>query len=109
VRRLGDGLGRLAARLGAARLVAHRDEQGGDVLTVLPRLGEGGARTIRLNALGRQIDTDGVGVAVRPFDATLCARFGDLHVLDYAPTRVVEAAQKCPRPEQTSESAITER
>jgi hypothetical protein len=93
---LGDGLGRFASRLGAARLVAHRDEKGGHVLTVLPRFGEGGARTIRLDALGRQIDADGIGVAVRSLDPTLCARFGDLHVLDYAPTRVVEPTQERP-------------
>jgi len=50
-----------------------------------------------------------VQVAVRALDAALRARFRDLHVLDYAPARVVEAAQKSPRPEQTSQSAITER
>jgi hypothetical protein len=109
VRRLGDGLGRLATRLCAARLVAHRDEQRGDMFAMLHRFGKSGAGAIRLDSFRRQIDADGVRIAVGAFDAPLGACFGNLHILDYAPSRVVEAAQESPGTEQTSESAITER
>ena len=104
-----------AARAGAARgglratrLVANGDEQRRDVLAVLPRLGERGACAVRLNAFRRQIDADGVGVAVRALDPALRACLRDLHVLDHAP-RVVEPAQERARTEQTTESAVAER
>jgi hypothetical protein len=90
--RLGDGLGRLASRLRAARLVAHRDEQRGNVFAMLPRFGKSGASAVRLDALGRQIDANGVRIAVGAFDAPLGARIGNLYVLDHAPSRVVESA-----------------
>jgi hypothetical protein len=109
MRRLRDGLRRLATRLGAARLVAHRDEQRGDMFAMLPRLGKSGAGAIRLDSLRRQVDPNGVRIAVGAFDAPLGARFGNLHILDYAPSRVVESAQESPGTEQSSESAITER
>ena len=100
---------RLAPRLSAARLIAHGDEQRRDVLAVLARLGERGAGAIRLNALGRQIDADGVGLGVGALDPALRARFGDLHVLDDAPPRVVEPAQERSSTEQTAKSAVAER
>ena len=106
MRRLRNRLRRLAARLRAARLVAHRDEERRDVFAMLPRFGERGTGAIRLDAFGSEIDAHRVGVGVRPFDPPLGARFGHLHVLDHAPSRVVEAAQKRPRSEQASESAV---
>ena len=105
----GRRLRRLAPRLRAARLIAHGDEQRGDVLAVLPRLGECRAGAVRLNAVGRQIDADRVGVGVGALDAALRARFGDLDVLDDAASRVVEPAQERSCAEQTAKSAVAER
>ena len=102
----GTGCGGSRRGCAAARLVAHRDEQRGDVFAVLPGFGERGAGAIRFDALGGEIDPDRVRVGVRPLDPPLGARFGHLHVLDDAPTRVVETAQKRPRSEQASESAV---
>jgi hypothetical protein len=106
---LGNGLGRLAPGLRAARLVAHRDEQRGDVFAVLPRLRERRARAVRLNALGRQIDAHRVGLGVGAFDTTLCAGFRHLHVFDDATPRVVETTQERSGPQQAPEAAIAER
>jgi hypothetical protein len=65
----------LAPRLTAARLIAHGDEQRGDVFAVLPGFGESRAGAMRLNPFRRQVDANGVGIGVGSFDSPLCARF----------------------------------
>jgi hypothetical protein len=109
MRRLGHRLRGFAPRLTAARLIAHRDEQRGDVFAVLPGFGESRAGAMRLNPFGRQVDANGVGIGVGSFDSPLCARFRNLYVFDDAPSRVIKAAKEGSGTEQTSESAVAER
>ncbi len=91
---LGYGLRRFAARLRAPRLVPHSDEESSHVFAVLPRLGKGGAGAIGLNPLGRQVDTDHVGLGVRAFDTTVSARFSDLDILDDTSSSIIQPSQE---------------
>jgi len=72
------------------------------VFAVLAGLGEGRAGAMRLNALRREVDPHRVRIRIGSFDSPLRARFRHLHIFDYAPARVVEAAEKCAGAEQTS-------
>src|SRR6185295_9300190 len=100
-----------APGLCAARLIANGDEQRRHVFAMLlpRRLRKRRTRAMRLNALWREIDTHRVGIGIRSLHPPLRARFGNLHVLDHAPPRIIEAAQERPGSSQTPESAVAER
>ena len=92
-----------------SRLIAHRDEERRDVLAVLSRLLEGGARAVRGDAFAAELDGRLVRLGIGTLDAPggACVRDGD--ALDDAALFVVEATKEGAGAEQAAKTAVGER
>jgi hypothetical protein len=81
-------------RVRAASLIAHADEQRGDVLAVLLGFGKHRARTRALDAFWCQEHLDPMGFGVVAFHLAFRARFANVNVLDHPTAGVLEATQE---------------
>ncbi len=96
----------LRRRLLRARLIAHGDQQGGHVLAMVACLLESRAAALRGDALSSELYGGQIGIVVGAFDASRRIRLADFEISDDLALLVVEAAQKGPGAEKTSETAI---
>ena len=91
---------------GCARAVAHRDEEGGDVLAVLAGFLESRTGAVRGDALAAELDGDRVRIRIGAAHLALGGRVVHVDVFDDLAFLVVEPAQEGSRPEQAAQSAI---
>jgi len=80
------------ARECRAGAIAHRDEQGRNMLAVLARLLESGARAVRGDAFATETNGDGIRIRIGAAHFALGGGVVDVHVLDYLALLVIEAA-----------------
>ena len=99
---------RLAPRLRPAGLIADADEQRRHVLAVLPALGVGGARALRLDPVRRQLDVDRVRLRVGGADGAARGHVVDGDVLDDAAAEILQAAEESSSAEQPAEAAVAQ-
>ncbi len=99
---------RLAPLLRPARLVADRDQQGAHVFAVLSALRVCGARAAALDAVGRELDADGVRLAVVAAHRPARGHVGRGHVVDDSPSEVLEPAEEGAGAEEAAEAAVAQ-
>jgi len=87
-------------------LVADGDEKRCDVLAVLPSLGEGGARALRLNSRGGQLDLHHVRLRVRTTDFAASDGLADVDIFDDLASGVVEPTKKCSCAEEPTQTSV---
>jgi hypothetical protein len=96
-------------RLVAPRLVAERDEDGGDVLAVPVDGREGRAAALRREAPRRQLERNAVGLDLGAADSTVRRRLLDRQVVDRLAADVLVPAQERTSTEETTKRSIVER
>jgi hypothetical protein len=102
-------LGRLRLlRLLRSRLIAHGDQQSGDMLAVVACLLEGGAAALRRDAFSSKLNGGQIRIVVGALDARCRIRLADFEITDDLALLVVEAAQKSPSSEQAAKASIGE-
>jgi len=95
-------------RLLRSRLIAHRDQECGDVLAVVACLLERRAAALRGDAFSSELNGGQIRIVVGALDASCRIRLADFEITDDLALLIVEAAQKRPSSEQAAKAAIGE-
>jgi hypothetical protein len=96
------------SRLLRSGLIAHGDQERGDVLAMVARLLEGGAATLRGNPISPELNGGQVRIIVRALDACRGIRLADFEITDDLALFIIEAAQKRASSEQAAKASIGE-
>jgi hypothetical protein len=96
------------ARQRGASSVAHRDQEGRNVLAVLARLLECRAGAVGSDAFAAESNRDGVGIGIGAAHFALRGRIVHVDVFDDFPLLVVEPAQKRAGSEKTAQTSVGE-
>jgi hypothetical protein len=89
-----------------AGLIADRNQQRRDVLAVLVGLSEGRTRTMRLDAVGSQLDRDRVGLGLRRSNRARGRHLVDCDILDDATTEILKSPKERSGAEQPAKATV---